>query len=87
MLNVAKNTTMSDAYDAVIFLKPLEDLHFSAKFNYIYTPEFAKELERRVKLLKGEEYNKFLQDAKAATFKDYYKNLKFVPITKNTLTK
>lgn len=87
MLNVAKNTTMLDAYDALIFLKPIEELHFSAKFDFIYTPEFGVELERRLKLLKGEDYNKFLQDAGAATFQEYYKSIKPVAISKNMLIK
>ena len=51
MLDVAPGQTMADAYDAVIFLAPLEDLHQTAFVGSIYTPEFRLELARRLSLL------------------------------------
>jgi hypothetical protein len=55
MLDVAAGQTMADAYDAVIFLAPLEDLHQTALVGSIYTPEFRIELARRLRLLYSEE--------------------------------
>ena len=55
MLDVAPGQTMADAYDAVIFLAPLEDLHQTALTGSIYTPEFRTELARRLTLLHSEE--------------------------------
>lgn len=51
MLDVAPDQTMADAYDAVIFLAPMEDLHQTALTDAIYTPEFRVELARRLRLL------------------------------------
>lgn len=51
ILNVKTGSKMSDAYDAVIFLKPIEQMEQTAIINYIYTPEFIKELSRRYELL------------------------------------
>jgi hypothetical protein len=42
---------MADAYDAVIFLAPLEALHQTALTRDIYTPAFRVELARRLRLL------------------------------------
>jgi hypothetical protein len=47
MLTAAPGQTMEDANDAIIFLAPLEKLHNTATVDFIYTPEFKKELERR----------------------------------------
>ena len=55
MLDVLPGQTMADAYDAVIFLAPLEDLHQTAFVGSIYTPEFRGELARRLALLYSEE--------------------------------
>ena len=55
MLDVAPGQTMADAYDAVIFLAPLEELHQTAFVGSIYTPEFRPELARRLALLNSEE--------------------------------
>ncbi len=51
MLDVFPNQTMYDAYDAIIFLGPLEKMHKTAKVDFIYTKKFKKELERRYKIL------------------------------------
>lgn len=61
MLDVQKGQTMQDAYDAVIFLKPLGELHSSAIMNYFYTPLFRKELRRRILLLNGNDTTKALK--------------------------
>ncbi|HJR52795.1 MAG TPA: hypothetical protein VJ982_03675 [Gemmatimonadota bacterium] len=55
MLDVVPGQTMADAYDAVIFLAPLEELHQTARVGSIYTPEFRLELARRLRLLHSEE--------------------------------
>jgi hypothetical protein len=88
MLNVAKGTTMADAYDALIFLAPLNDLHFSARFNYIYTESFKPELERRLRLMNGNEFDSLLKDNHATSFDEYYQNeFKYIPIRPNKLIK
>jgi hypothetical protein len=55
MLNVAPNQTVYDAYDALIFLGPLEKMNKTAIVDFIYTKEFKKELERRYHILYSEE--------------------------------
>lgn len=55
MLDVAPDQTMANAYDAVIFLAPLEELHQTARLGSIYTAEFRTELARRLALLHTEE--------------------------------
>ena len=88
MLNVAPQTSMYDAYDALIFLAPLTNLHLSAQFNYIYTPQFKPELERRLRLLKENDFEDFLKKNQATTFDEYFKNeFRYVPIAKNTFLK
>jgi hypothetical protein len=52
---VAPGQTMADAYDAVISLAPLEELHQTALAGSIYTPEFRVELARRLALLHSDE--------------------------------
>ncbi len=51
MLDAAAGQTMFDAYDAVIFLAPIEELHQTATFDFIYTAAFRSELERRYRIL------------------------------------
>lgn len=51
MLNAAFGQTMYDAYDALIFVAPVEKLHRTAMVEFIYTDEFKYELERRSKIL------------------------------------
>jgi hypothetical protein len=84
MLNVADNQTMYDVYDGIIFLAPLEELHFSAKIDFIYTNSFKKELKRRIQLLKGERLDSFLNEERVATINDYIEKLvKFQDSIKN----
>jgi hypothetical protein len=87
MSDVAVGTNMSDAYDAIIFLAPLTELHISAELNYIYTPQFKPELERRLKLLKVD-FDAFLKSNNVSSFDKYYEQIsKYNPISKNTLIK
>ncbi|MBN2432702.1 MAG: hypothetical protein JXQ27_14595 [Acidobacteria bacterium] len=51
MLTAAPGQTMADAYDALIFLAPLEHLHQTAFVDFIYTPAFKQELQRRYRIL------------------------------------
>ncbi len=55
MLNVAPGQTMYDAYDALIFLAPVETLHKTAMVDFIYTDDFKKELQRRAGYLYTED--------------------------------
>ena len=55
MLNMAPGQTMYDAYDALIFLAPVEKLRQTAMVDFIYTDEYKSELERRSKFLYTEE--------------------------------
>lgn len=51
MLDAAPGQTMADAYDAVLFLAPLEQLRQTALVANIYTPAFKEELARRYRVL------------------------------------
>jgi hypothetical protein len=44
------NQRMQDAYDALIFLGPLEKLRQTATVDFIYTPAFRQELKRRYRI-------------------------------------
>jgi len=85
MMNVAKGSTMYDAFDALIFLAPLSGLHFTAMLNYIFTPSFKPELERRLRLIKGDDFNGFLKENHASNYDEYYKSFQFIPVTPNSL--
>jgi hypothetical protein len=47
MLDAAPGQTMADAYDALVFLAPLESLRQSATLPGLYAPDFLPELARR----------------------------------------
>jgi hypothetical protein len=49
--DTAPNQKMQDAFDALIFLVPIEKLRASADANQIYTPAFLRELKRRFGLM------------------------------------
>jgi hypothetical protein len=86
MQDVATNQTMYDAYDALIFLAPLEKLHFSAKFDFIYTDAFKKELKRRITLLQGKQLPKFLKRNNVKSVDNYIEELvQFQEAKKNSL--
>lgn len=86
MLNVADNQKMYDAYDGLIFLAPLEQLHFSAKIDFIYTDLFIEELKRRILLLHEDQLPNFLIKNGTDSLDDYIEELiKYEEATKNTL--
>ena len=63
MLNVSPNQTMYDAYDALIFLAPLEHLRKTATIGFIYTDKYKIELQRRAKILySDEEIKQMMED-------------------------
>jgi hypothetical protein len=51
MLDAAPGQTLADAYDAVVFLSPLERLRKTAMIGEIYTAAFRRELARRYRIL------------------------------------
>jgi hypothetical protein len=53
-LDAAPGQTMADAYDALVFLAPLEKLRQTALTDVIYTPAFRAELKRRYSILNSE---------------------------------
>nr|WP_288935155.1 hypothetical protein [uncultured Allomuricauda sp.] len=86
MLNVEENQRMYDAYDALIFLKPLDNLYFSSKMDFIYTRTFKKELKRRIRILYRDNMEAFLSENKAMTLEEFVENFsRFQPKTKNNL--
>ncbi|MCB0278068.1 MAG: hypothetical protein KDD94_01095, partial [Calditrichaeota bacterium] len=66
--------TMSDAFDAVIYIKPLEKTQFSASFDFIYTTEFKNELKRRLAVIHGDGLDAFLKQ-RNVTLDDYIDQL------------
>lgn len=86
MVDVDKDQTMYDAYDALIFLAPLDELHFSAKMNFFYTDEFKKELKRRIQLIYDENLEVFLKNNDVTTIDDFIDNfIKYQSRVKNEL--
>lgn len=78
MLDLAPGQTMADAYDAVIFLAPLEALRQTAKTADLYTPAFRSELARRLTILHpSEELARMIADA-GATDLDAYIRVTYV---------
>lgn len=88
MMDVAEGTSMYDAYDALLFLSSLDSLHFSAKMNFFYTPEFKTELKRRITFLYGDQLNDMLKENEVSTLDDYIEKVsQFEPVKKNNLIK
>jgi hypothetical protein len=50
-LDALPGQKMKDAYDAVIFLAPIEKLRRTALVDFIYTPSFRQELKRRYRIM------------------------------------
>ncbi len=75
MLDIQPEQTMYDAYDGLIFLAPLKDMHFSATMGFFYTSEFQMELKRRITLLHGGDLSRFLKDNKAGTWEEFLEQL------------
>jgi len=86
MLNAEDGQTMYDAFDAIIFLAPIKKLHFSAKMNFYYTPEFKKEIKRRIKIINGDNLGTFLKNNNAKSIDEYIETItKYNPISKNEM--
>jgi len=68
MVRAKPGQTMYDAYDALIFLKPLERLSNSAEVDFLCTPEFKTELARRFNILyTQEQLQKQMENANVKT--------------------
>jgi len=50
-LDALPGQKIKDAYDAVIFLAPIEKLRQTALVDFIYTPSFRQELKRRYRIM------------------------------------
>jgi len=88
MADALSGQTMYDAYDALIFLKPIEQTKFSAHTNFFYTDAFKKELEHRVKVIQGHNLNKFLKENNVNSVNEYVETLtKYIPEKPNSLIK
>ena len=75
MLNVASGQTLYNAYDALIFLGPVEKLHRTAMVDFIYTDEFKHELERRYKILYSkDQIDKILSDNGLKSLREFINN-------------
>lgn len=86
MLDAKGGQTMYDAYDALLFLAPLEELHFSAKVDFINTPHFKEELKRRITILEDGNIEAFLSRNDVQSLDEYIEQkLGAAPVTKNTL--
>ncbi|TAI48830.1 hypothetical protein [Flagellimonas allohymeniacidonis] len=86
MLNVEAGLAMYDAYDALVFLKPLDELHFSGKVDFIYTNSFKTELGRRIKILHEEKIDEFLSQNNVSSIPEYIESISsYQKPTKNEL--
>jgi hypothetical protein len=75
MRNVAADQTMYDAYDALIFLAPVETQRQTAKVDLIYTEEYKHELERRSKILyTKEQLDNILKNYGLKSIRDFIDN-------------
>lgn len=72
MLTSLPGATMADAYDAVIFLAPLESWRQTAFTDAIFTPAFREELVRRYReLLYPEELRRRMDEVDVTTIEAY----------------
>jgi hypothetical protein len=86
MPDVKTGQTLVDAYDAVIFLKPLEDTKFAAEMDFFMTPDFKKELAHRVRVMNGHRLEAFLAEQDCKTVEEYVEKLcVYVPERANPL--
>ncbi len=90
MLNVAPGQTMYDAYDALIFLAPVDKMRQTAIVDFIYTENFKHELAGRLKILYAEkQLEKILKDHGVSSVNEYidsqfiYKPEKLQPMLKH----
>ncbi|MCF8233185.1 MAG: hypothetical protein K9G67_04470 [Bacteroidales bacterium] len=88
MADAQTGQIMYDAYDGLIFLAPLEELHFSARTDFYFTKQFREELRHRVEIINGYRLPEFLQKQDCATVDEFIEKLSEpVPRSKNTLVK
>lgn len=86
MLSAMKSQTMADVYDAVIFLAPLDQLHFSAEFNFICTSDFKAELQRRIRIIYGDNVSELLKEQDVQSLEELVEKVCVnQPIRKNNL--
>lgn len=72
MLDAAPGQTMLDAYDGLLFLKPLEDLTATAKVDGLYDDAFVSEVARRLRIYRTQdELKTMMEKASVATLEDY----------------
>ncbi len=82
------NQTMYNAFDAVIFQKPIELTQKSGETGFFYTAAFKKEVERRVKILNEGNLEEFLRKQKCKTVSEFVDKLcQPQPAVKNPLIK
>ncbi len=88
MTNALPGQTMYDSYDALIFLKPLEETKFSAHTNFFYTNAFKKEVEHRVRVIHEHDLDKFLKENNVSSVSEYIEKLaKYVPEKPNSFVR
>lgn len=72
MLNAAPGQTMADAYDSLIFLRPVDKMRRTAIVDFIYNESLKGEMERRMKILyTPEQIGKMLKDAGVKSLREY----------------
>lgn len=81
-LNMQKQTLMSDAYDGLIFLKPVEEMKKSERTAFFITEEFKKELKRRIEILEGEGLSDFLKTNNAGSLEEWIDTFSIISKTK-----
>jgi len=86
MNNVLAGQTMYNAYDAIIFLKPLEETQFSAHTKFYFTEAFKSELVHRINVIHGHNIDAFLHKNNVTSIEEYIEQLsEFVPQKQNPL--
>lgn len=86
MLYARKGQTMADAYDAVLFLAPLDQLHFSAESNFICTSDFKVELQRRIRVIYGDNVSELLKEHDVQSLEEMVEKVcLYQPVRKNNL--
>ena len=73
-LDALPGQKMQDAYDALIFLGPIETMRQTAFVDFIYTAAFKEEMKRRLQLSNSQEQlAELLKESHAATLDEYLK--------------
>ena len=74
MSYVEEGQTMYDAYDALIFMKPLEKTNFSGHTAFYITKEFKREMVHRIEVMYGHDLDAFLHRHKVNSIEEYIEN-------------